>query len=346
MRPYIKEARNRIHIIDLRETVRGILRARHFLTEIVGSGQDVLFVGTKPQLRAEVQRVNELTEMPFVDDRWIGGTLTNYQVIGGRISFLEEMERKESEGELSQMTKKQAARFLRQKRKVYRNLHGIRNMHTLPGAMIVIDPKTETNAIAEARRMGIPIVGLVDTDGDPEMVDIVIPANDDAMRSVGLILAQLGEAIQAGKELRKERGVTGPKKEDRPTFEAPVPRPGGRGNRGGPGGPGGPGRGGPGRGGPGRGGPGSGGPGGDPTPSGPRRRGFDGPMIRPVEVAGSPSEPASAPESAAGAETAPTPEKVPESAPEKAPEKAPDAAPVTESNPEAAERASDDSTES
>ncbi|MBC8329465.1 MAG: 30S ribosomal protein S2 [Planctomycetes bacterium] len=231
MDPFIFGSRNRIHIIDLRLTIRGILRARHFLREVVASGQDVLFVGTKPQIRPETRRANEVTGMHYVDDRWIGGTLTNYEVIGSRIGYLDELEKKESEGYLDQLNSKEEARFFREKRKIWRNLHGIRDMFRLPGALVVVDPKTEANAVREARRMGIPVVGIVDTDGDPDVCDIVIPANDDAIRSVALVLGKLSEAVVEGKRLREERGVKAPQRDDQQASGAPVPRPGGGGAR-------------------------------------------------------------------------------------------------------------------
>ncbi len=233
MEPYILEARNQIHIIDLRQTIRGILRAKHFLKEVVATGQDVLFVGTKQQLRGEIAKVHAEAGMPYVEDRWIGGTLTNYEVIGSRIAFLEDMEKKEAEGYLDTLTKKEGARFMREKRKVFRNLHGIRDMFRLPGAMVVIDPKTERNAVREAQRMGIPVIGVVDTDCDPDVCDLIIPGNDDAIRSVALILEHLIEGVKAGKQLRRERGVADPQREpakDTKPSGAPVPRP----RRGGP----------------------------------------------------------------------------------------------------------------
>ncbi len=231
MDPFIYGSRNRIHIIDLRLTIRGILRARHFLREVVASGQDVLFVGTKPQIRPETRKAHETTGMHYVDDRWIGGTLTNYEVIGSRIGYLDELEKKESEGYLDQLTSKEEARFNREKRKIWRNLHGIRDMFRLPGALVVVDPKTEANAVREAQRMGIPVVGIVDTDGDPDVCDIVIPANDDAIRSVALVLGKLSEAVVEGKRLREERGVKTPEREDMQAAGAPVPRPRGGGRR-------------------------------------------------------------------------------------------------------------------
>ncbi len=233
MEPFIFEARNRIHIIDLKETIRGILRARHFLREIVGSGQNVVFVGTKTQIRSEIKRIHEECGMPYVDDRWIGGTLTNFEVIGSRIAYLDDLEKKQTDGYLDGLSSKAAARFLREKRKVFRNLHGIREMYRLPGAMVVIDPRTERNAVREACKVGIPIVGIIDTDGDPDVCDIVIPANDDAIRSVQLILDQLSEAVQEGMRLRKERGISEPRRTEVPVRSVPTPRPraGSRGRR-------------------------------------------------------------------------------------------------------------------
>lgn len=271
MEPYILEARNQIHIIDLRQTIRGILRTKHFLKEIVASGLDVLFVGTKQQLRGEIAKVHSGAGMPYVEDRWIGGTLTNYEVIGSRIAFLEEMEKKESEGHLENLTKKEGARFMREKRKVYRNLHGIRDMFRLPGAMVVIDPKTERNAIREAQRMGIPVIGLVDTDCDPDVCDLIIPGNDDAIRSVALILEHLIEGVKAGKELRKERGVADPQRapetQSVKAGGAPVPRP----REGGPRRPSRPGR------------PQSGDGASKPAPSKPRQK-MEGGVNRQVEI--------------------------------------------------------------
>ena len=229
MAPYILESRNRIHIIDLKQTIRGLLRAKHFLKQIVAEGNDVLLVGTKLQLSGELSKINVTTGMPYVEDRWIGGTLTNYEVIGSRIAYLEELESQEAEGHLDSLTKKEAARFMREKRKVFRNLNGIRSMNRIPGAMIVIDPKTEMKAVAEAKKMGVPVIGIIDTDGDPDVCDLIIPANDDAIRSVAMIMSYLADGILAGKEIRAEKGVADPQaagSDAQPVGKgAPVPRP-------------------------------------------------------------------------------------------------------------------------
>lgn len=235
MAPYILESRNRIHIIDLKQTIRGLLRAKHFLKQIVAEGNDVLLVGTKLQLSGELAKINTATGMPYVEDRWIGGTLTNYEVIGSRIAYLEELEAQEEEGHLDTLTKKEAARFMREKRKVYRNLNGIRSMNRIPGAMVVIDPKTEMKAVAEAKRMGVPVIGIIDTDGDPDVCDLIIPANDDAIRSVAMIMSHLADGINAGKEIRAEKGVADPQdagNNAQPVGKgAPVPRPRAKGGR-------------------------------------------------------------------------------------------------------------------
>jgi small subunit ribosomal protein S2 len=226
MAPFILESRNRIHLIDLKQTIRGILRAKHFLREVIATGDAALFVGTKQQVRGEVRNARERVKMPYVCDRWIGGTLTNYEVIGSRIAHLETLEKQEAEGYLATLSKKEGARFNRDKAKMLRNLDGIRDMFRLPGVMIVVDPKTERKAVREAHRMGIPVIGIVDTDCDPSVCDIVIPANDDAIRSVSLILGHLFSAVEDGLALRKERGITTQIKREVKVEEfAPVPRP-------------------------------------------------------------------------------------------------------------------------
>jgi len=226
MAPFIFESRNRIHLIDLKQTIRGILRAKHFIREVVATGESALFVGTKQQVRGEVRKTRERVNMPYVCDRWIGGTLTNYEVIGSRIAHLEHLEKQESEGYVETLTKKEGARFNREKAKMLRNLDGIRDMFRLPGVMVVVDTKTERKAVREARRMGIPVVGIIDTDCDPTDCDVAIPANDDAIRSVSIILEHLHEAVEAGMQLRKVRGIVAPSEREIQNDDfAPIPRP-------------------------------------------------------------------------------------------------------------------------
>ncbi len=212
MRPYVFTKRNSIHIIDIRETVKGILRAKKFLAQVVGNGGDVLYVGTKRQARDAVKRSADSVSMPYVADRWLGGTLTNFRTIRSRLGRLEELEAAQTEGRIEEYSKKQRARMNREYRKISRNLSGIRNMARLPGALVVIDVHREHLSVREAKTMGIPTICLIDTDSDPDFADIPIPGNDDAMRSIDLVLTVLTEAIQEGLRARKapsEAGDTG-----------------------------------------------------------------------------------------------------------------------------------------
>ncbi len=197
MQPYIFGKRNLIHIIDIRETVKGLLRARKFLAGVVNKGGDVLFVGTKRQARSAIMKVAERTKMHYVAERWLGGTLTNYRTIRSRLARLEELEAIEAGG-TAEYSKKMIATLNRERRKIKRNLEGIRRMSKLPSALVLIDVKREHIAAKEARKLGIPVIGLIDTDSDPDMVDIPIPGNDDAMRAIELICEALGDAIMEG----------------------------------------------------------------------------------------------------------------------------------------------------
>jgi small subunit ribosomal protein S2 len=199
MRPYIYGKRNLIHIIDLRETVRGILRAAKYLTRVAAQGSLVLFVGTKRQARDIVQREASRCGMPFVTERWLGGTLTNFRTIRSRLKRLEELERLEATGEIQTYSKKMIASLNRERNKISRNLSGIREMNRLPEALVVIDPRREHNAVAEANKLGIKVVAMIDTDCDPDVVDLPIPGNDDSMRSIELLLTRLASAVIEGR---------------------------------------------------------------------------------------------------------------------------------------------------
>jgi len=201
MQPYIFGKRNLIHIIDVRETVKGIILAKKFLQQTVAENKDVLFVGTKRQARKAVQEHAAAVGMHWVTDRWLGGTLTNFREIRKRVGRLEELEELESQGLLDTYSKKEGAALRREMRKIRRNLEGIRRMERLPGVLVVIDQKREINAVREAKKLGIPVVCLLDTDSDPDLVDIPIPGNDDAMRAIDLVVKELCEAISAGKKL-------------------------------------------------------------------------------------------------------------------------------------------------
>jgi small subunit ribosomal protein S2 len=198
MRPYIYGRRNKIHIIDLRETVRGLLRARKYLARVAAQGSLILIVGTKRQASAAVEEVGKATGMPYVSERWLGGTLTNFRTIRNRLRRLEELETLETSGEINNFSKKQQSRLMRELRKMKRNLEGIRTMNRLPEVIVVVDPSKEHNCVKEARSLGIKVVALIDTDSDPDQVDLAIPGNDDSMRSIEIILRHIGESIASG----------------------------------------------------------------------------------------------------------------------------------------------------
>jgi small subunit ribosomal protein S2 len=199
MRPYIYGRRNLIHVIDVRETIRGLLRARKYLQQIVSGNSLVLFVGTKRQAADTVAQQAERCGMPYVSDRWLGGTLTNFRTIRSRLTRLEELEALRESDEISTYSKKMQSALTREYRKMYRNLNGIRSMNRLPETLVVIDPRKEKNAVFEARKLGITTVALIDTDCDPDEVDLPIPGNDDSIRSIELIMTLLADAVLAGK---------------------------------------------------------------------------------------------------------------------------------------------------
>ncbi|MEN6497749.1 MAG: 30S ribosomal protein S2 [Thermoguttaceae bacterium] len=188
-----------IHIIDVRETVRGLLRARKYLQQVAAQGSLILFVGTKRQASETVEQESLRCGMPFVSDRWLGGTLTNFRTIRSRLTRLEELESLRSSDALSTYSKKMQSSLNREFRKMFRNLNGMRTMNRMPEVMVVIDPRKEKNAIREARKLGITTVALIDTDCDPDLVDLPIPGNDDSIRSIELIVKLLADAVLAGK---------------------------------------------------------------------------------------------------------------------------------------------------
>lgn len=199
MRPYIYARRNLIHIIDVRETIRGLLRARKYLQQVAAGGSLVLFVGTKRQASETIEREAQRCGMPYVSDRWLGGTLTNFRTIRSRLSRLEELERIRASDEINSYSKKAQSSLNREFRKMYRNLNGIRTMNRLPECLVVIDPKKEKNPVREARKLGITTVSLIDSDCNPDDVDLPIPGNDDSIRSIELIVRYLADAVLAGK---------------------------------------------------------------------------------------------------------------------------------------------------
>lgn len=199
MAPYIFGKRNKIHVIDVKETIKGLLLARKFLTKVTASGKDVLFVGTKRQARGIIERYAKEATMPYVSERWLGGTLTNFRTIRERLKRLEELESLEESGEIDNYSKKMESQLQREKTKILRNLEGIRHMSKLPGAMVVVDVRFELNALKEARKLGIPTICLADSDADPDLADIPIPGNDDAMRAIEVVVSSLCAAVREGK---------------------------------------------------------------------------------------------------------------------------------------------------
>jgi len=232
MAPYIFGKRNRIHIIDVKETIKGLLLARKFVTKTVAGGKDVLFVGTKRQARGIIEANVTEVGMHYVTERWLGGTLTNFRTIRERLKRLEELEHIEDSGEIDNYSKKMESQLRREKAKILRNLEGIRRMNKLPGCMVVVDVNNEQNAVKEARKLGIPTVCLIDTDSDPDFADIPIPGNDDAMRAIEVVIKSLCAAIQEGKTSRvalnegKDGGDAGEaprKRSSRSQFRADEP---------------------------------------------------------------------------------------------------------------------------
>lgn len=202
---YIYAKRNGIHVIDIRETVKGLLLAKKYISRTVADGKDVCFVGTKRQAREVIEMRVRDVGMHFVTERWLGGTLTNFRTIRSRLKRMEELETTEKADNFGSYSKKMESQLRREMKKIRRNLDGIRNMDKLPGCLIIIDVKRELNALREARKLGIPTVCLIDTDGDPELADIAIPGNDDSMRSIDVVVRELCAAIAEGKQQRQQR---------------------------------------------------------------------------------------------------------------------------------------------
>lgn len=196
MAPYIFTERNGIYIIDLQKTVKKIDEAYDFLKSIAEEGKDVLFVGTKKQAQEAIQEEAVRSGMHFVNNRWLGGMLTNFTTIKRRIGRLEELDKMEEDGIFDVLPKKEVIKLKNEREKLEKNLGGIRNMDANKiGALFVVDPRKEKNAISEAKILGIPVIAIVDTNCDPDEVDYVIPGNDDAIRAVKLITERLSDAI-------------------------------------------------------------------------------------------------------------------------------------------------------
>src|SRR5512133_3377931 len=225
MKPFIFDARNGIHIIDLSKTLNQLEAACNFMGEAVRKGGKVLFVGTKKQAQQAVKETAKECGQYFVTERWLGGTMTNFQTIKRSIGRLKEIEKMEADGSINNYVKQEQSVIRREAARLVKFFDGIRTMEKLPGAMFVVDVKREHNAVAEAKRLNIPVVAIVDTNCDPDLVDFPIAGNDDAIRSVRMILATIGQVItqsQAEYEAKYARRKTTEEAPAQPAAPAPV----------------------------------------------------------------------------------------------------------------------------
>ncbi len=209
MQPYIHGKRNMIHIMDVKETIKGLFRAKKLITQAVSQGKDILFVGTKRQARFAVEEEAKRCGMHYVNERWLGGTLTNFRTIRARLNRLEELEKlwatnADGKAQIDSYSKKMKSTLQREMTKIKTNLSGIRKMERMPGVMFIIDTRREHIAVKEAKKLGVPTIALIDTDSDPDLIDLPIPGNDDAMRAIEIILKELADSVIEGKQTRTE----------------------------------------------------------------------------------------------------------------------------------------------
>lgn len=200
MAPYIFTERNGIYIIDLQKTVRKVDDAYSFVKDVVQKGKSILFVGTKKQAQETIRDEAERCGMFYVNVRWLGGMLTNFSTIKKRVEYLKSLEGMEENGRFEVLPKKEVIKLRAEKEKLLRFLGGIKNMNELPGAVYIVDPRKEKIAVAEARKLGIPIIAIVDTNCDPDEIDYIIPGNDDAIRAVRLLTAKMADAVVEAKQ--------------------------------------------------------------------------------------------------------------------------------------------------
>ncbi|MCI5836821.1 MAG: 30S ribosomal protein S2 [Veillonellaceae bacterium] len=209
MAKYIFTERNGIYIIDLQQTVKKVDEAYDFLRDVAASGKSVLFVGTKKQAQTTIQEEAERCNMFYVKERWLGGMLTNYKTIQTRIKRLRDLEAMEEDGRFDLLPKKEVIVLRREMAKLEKYLNGIKDMKSLPGALVIVDPKKERIAVAEARKLNIPIVATVDTNCDPDEIDYPIPANDDAIRAVKLLVGKMADAVLEGRQGEQNEEAAG-----------------------------------------------------------------------------------------------------------------------------------------
>jgi small subunit ribosomal protein S2 len=204
MRPYIYGARNGVHIVDLDQSARLLKRAFGFIVDTVGRGGHILFVGTKRQAQEIVKEEAQRGQMYFVINRWLGGTLTNFRTIKGGLERLRTLERMKEDGTYEQLPKKEIAQLEKERTRLEKYIGGLKGMGSLPAAVFIIDPAAETIAVSEARRLGVPIVAITDTNCDPDAIDYPIPGNDDAIRSIRLITSAVADACLHGVSRRRD----------------------------------------------------------------------------------------------------------------------------------------------
>ena len=219
MRSYIFTERNGVHIIDLQQTIRALDRSYSFVRDTVAEGGTVLFVGTKRQAQENIQAQAERCGMPYVNERWLGGTLTNFRTIRSRIDYMIDLEDQRARGDFDRLPKKEAGLMLRELAKLQRRVGGLRNMHRLPEALFIADINNEEIAVREANRLNLPVIAMVDTNCDPDPIDYIIPANDDAIRAILLITTKMADAVIEGQQIRsatleeEEQVPAGPEEE-------------------------------------------------------------------------------------------------------------------------------------
>ncbi len=230
MEPYIHGKRNMIHIIDVKETIKGLLRAKRLVQQTIASGKDILFVGTKRQARHAVEEEAKRCGMHYVSERWLGGTLTNFRTIRARLQRLEELEKLWETGQIDTYSKKMKSTLDRERTKIKTNLEGIRKMTQMPGLMFIVDTRREHIAVKEAKKLGVKTIALIDTDSDPDLIDLPIPGNDDAMRAIEMILKEIADSAIEGKTTRPEtktgEGEQPRRRSARSQFRAEDARPG------------------------------------------------------------------------------------------------------------------------
>lgn len=224
MRPFIFGERNGIHIIDLRQTVDQIAEATKYVTDLTSNGGTVLFVGTKKQAQTAVAEHATRSSMPFVNYRWLGGMLTNFQTIQKRIFYMRELRRLEASGEINALPKKERLKLRRELAKLEQNLGGVVDLQKTPDAVFIVDVNTETTAVTEAARLGLPVIALVDSNSDPDLIDFVIAGNDDAIRAADLIAGAIADAAIEGRRLATGKAGKGdePDQEQTPVMEIPA----------------------------------------------------------------------------------------------------------------------------